>query len=216
MIPATRKACALAVFTTLFCILSIPRHLAAQSCGEVGAPACDGACPSGQACIPGGDGCQCQVTGNPCGFFGPDDGPACLGFCVPGFEICIVGQDLECLCVPAFTPTPTPTETPTRSPTNTPTPTNTQTPTGTPTATPESTSTPTSTMAVTQAPTPIACVGDCNRDSQVTVDEIVRAVNIALGNSFVSTCLAVDGNGDNQVTVDEIVRAVNSALNGCD
>lgn len=60
-----------------------------------------------------------------------------------------------------------------------------------------------------------ACVGDCDGDGFVTVDEIVRMVNIALGQQPLSVCPAADGNGDGQVTVDEIVRAVNNALNGC-
>jgi hypothetical protein len=31
------------------------------------------------------------------------------------------------------------------------------------------------------------CVGDCNSDGQVTVDEIITMVNVALGNSAVTT-----------------------------
>lgn len=60
-----------------------------------------------------------------------------------------------------------------------------------------------------------ACVCDCNRDGSVTVEEIVRAVNIALGISFLSTCPEADASGDGAVTVDEIVQAVNNGLNGC-
>jgi hypothetical protein len=59
------------------------------------------------------------------------------------------------------------------------------------------------------------CVGDCNRDASVTVDEIVTGVNIALGNSSIDTCPAFDGDGSGTVTVDEIITAVNNALNGC-
>jgi hypothetical protein len=59
------------------------------------------------------------------------------------------------------------------------------------------------------------CVGDCNGDGSVTVDEIVRMVNIALGSQDVSTCPAADRDGSGTVTVDEIVQAVNNALNGC-
>jgi hypothetical protein len=59
------------------------------------------------------------------------------------------------------------------------------------------------------------CVGDCGGGDQVTVDEILTMVNIALGNLNVSACLAGDTNGDNQITVDEILTAVNNALNGC-
>lgn len=60
------------------------------------------------------------------------------------------------------------------------------------------------------------CTGDCNGDPEVTVDEILTMVNIALGNGQVSDCRAGDANHDNQITVDEILTAVNNALNGCD
>ena len=63
--------------------------------------------------------------------------------------------------------------------------------------------------------TSAVCVGDCNGDSQVTVDEIVRGVNIALGNIQLSECPALDHKGDGAVTVDELVAAVSRALNGC-
>jgi hypothetical protein len=59
------------------------------------------------------------------------------------------------------------------------------------------------------------CVGDCNTDVQVTVDELVTMVNIALGNSGIAQCPAGDSSGDGLVTVDEILTAVNNALNGC-
>ncbi len=59
------------------------------------------------------------------------------------------------------------------------------------------------------------CAGDCNGDGEVTVDEIVRAVAIALGSVPVESCLAADGNGDVEITVDEIVAGVNAALRGC-
>jgi hypothetical protein len=59
------------------------------------------------------------------------------------------------------------------------------------------------------------CAGDCNGDGQVTVDEILTMVNIALGNTPVTACEAGDANHDGQITVDEILAAVNNALNGC-
>ncbi len=61
----------------------------------------------------------------------------------------------------------------------------------------------------------LRCAGDCDGDGAVTVEELVTAVAIALGEQSGSRCLAVDGNGDEQVTVDEIVRAVRVALEGC-
>lgn len=62
---------------------------------------------------------------------------------------------------------------------------------------------------------PGGCAGDCNQDGRVTVDELVRGVNIALGTIAVDRCPSMDSNVDHAVTVDELVRAVNNALNGC-
>ena len=104
-----------------------------------------------------------------------------------------------------ITPTPLPSDTATWTPTPTPTGTVTQTPTPTPTPPPTATTTPTL----------VPCVGDCDGNRAVTVDEIIRGVNIALGNSPLEACPAFDVNGDGEVTVDEIVLAVNQALFGC-
>ncbi|GIW45916.1 MAG: hypothetical protein KatS3mg077_3198 [Candidatus Binatia bacterium] len=59
------------------------------------------------------------------------------------------------------------------------------------------------------------CLGDCNRDGEVTVDEILRGVNIALGNASLETCQPFDRDGDGGVSVDEIVAAVGLLLTGC-
>ncbi|MBI3782076.1 MAG: beta-propeller fold lactonase family protein [Deltaproteobacteria bacterium] len=59
------------------------------------------------------------------------------------------------------------------------------------------------------------CAGDCNGDGEVTVDELVRAVSIALGEQASSGCVAADTNADGSVTIEEIIAAVNKALNGC-
>lgn len=60
-----------------------------------------------------------------------------------------------------------------------------------------------------------ACVGNCNGDTQVSVDEILKMVDIALGNAAVTDCSAGDANVDDHVTVNEIVLAIDAALNGC-
>ncbi|MFQ5665271.1 MAG: hypothetical protein ACE5I7_02450 [Candidatus Binatia bacterium] len=60
-----------------------------------------------------------------------------------------------------------------------------------------------------------ACVGNCNGDAEVTIDELVTLVNVALGTFLLSSCPAGDQNGDGQVTVDEVLTAVNNALLGC-
>jgi hypothetical protein len=55
-------------------------------------------------------------------------------------------------------------------------------------------------------------VGDCKGDGSVTVNELVIAVNIALGQKELSECPAADQNGDGQVTIDELVVIVAAAL----
>jgi outer membrane protein assembly factor BamB len=60
-----------------------------------------------------------------------------------------------------------------------------------------------------------ACVGDCNDDRRVTIDELVRAVNIALGADAVASCDAIDNNRDGAVAINELVRGVTKALNSC-
>jgi len=60
-----------------------------------------------------------------------------------------------------------------------------------------------------------ACVGDCNGDGEVAVNELVAMVNIALETAPTSQCRAGDANSDGAITVAEIVTAVSRALNGC-
>ena len=58
------------------------------------------------------------------------------------------------------------------------------------------------------------CVGSCNGDADVTVNEIITLVNITLGNVDASACQAGVPTGVD-VTITLIVQAVNNALNGC-
>lgn len=60
-----------------------------------------------------------------------------------------------------------------------------------------------------------SCTADCNQDGEVTVNEIIAAVNVALGEASLSLCQAADANGDAEITVDEIVAAVGYALEAC-
>jgi len=67
-------------------------------------------------------------------------------------------------------------------------------------------------------PTPTAaptCAGDCDGNGQVTVDELVRGVTMALGLATADDCRNLDRNGDSQITIDELMKAVNTALYGC-
>jgi len=76
-------------------------------------------------------------------------------------------------------------------------------------ATPTPTPSPTPTLA------PPACTGDCDSSSAVTVNELVTLVNIALGNTPLSTCTAGDADGSGDITINEVIAATNNALNGC-
>ncbi len=64
------------------------------------------------------------------------------------------------------------------------------------------------TIAVTAT---ASCTGDCNGDGQVTIDEILTGVSMALGSLGPTACPAYAG----PVSVDQILTAVNNALNGC-
>jgi pseudomonalisin len=69
--------------------------------------------------------------------------------------------------------------------------------------------------ALTQAFAQQTCAGDCSGDGTITVDELVTAIDIALGVLPMSQCQSLDTNGDGQVTIDEIIQATHRALNGC-
>ena len=61
---------------------------------------------------------------------------------------------------------------------------------------------------------PELCAGDCDGDRSVTIAELVRSVDIALGIAPIDDCpsLAVFGE---TITIDVLVRTVNAALLGC-
>ncbi len=60
----------------------------------------------------------------------------------------------------------------------------------------------------------VCCVGDCNGDRSVTVDELTRGVSIALDAALLPDCPALD-DGSNVVGVAALVRATRNALDGC-
>jgi hypothetical protein len=61
----------------------------------------------------------------------------------------------------------------------------------------------------------VSCVGDCSGDGQVTIDELIVGVSIALDEEDISECPAFDRNGSVTVTIDELIKAINNALSGC-
>lgn len=66
-------------------------------------------------------------------------------------------------------------------------------------------------------PTPTVepgCAGDCDGNGTVTVDELVRAVSLALGEAA-APCASADVDANGHIVVSELVAAVNAALDGC-
>src|SRR5262245_18594926 len=59
------------------------------------------------------------------------------------------------------------------------------------------------------------CVGDCNGDGKVTIDELLRGVRISLGELPIDPCPALDCTGSGTVTISCLVQGVNNALEGC-
>jgi hypothetical protein len=60
-----------------------------------------------------------------------------------------------------------------------------------------------------------SCSGDCNGDRRTTIDELLRAVGIAVGWRPQSDCPAGDVDGDGDITVTDLIDAVGSAQKGC-
>lgn len=137
---------------------------------------------------------------------------------------------------------PAPTSTRTRTPTG-PLPTATRTQFGTATATALRTATPTVGASATATaaelgatptftpmdpsptgslppsptatPPPSSCVGDCNGDGVVSVNELIIGVNILLESQPISACPAFDRNSTGTVTIDELIQGVSNLLGAC-
>jgi phosphohistidine phosphatase SixA len=65
------------------------------------------------------------------------------------------------------------------------------------------------------AAAPSTCPSDCNGDFEVTVNELVLAVTIALGDAELSVCPLADRDGNGAVEIADLIAAVSAALEGC-
>ena len=116
------------------------------------------------------------------------------------------------------TPQPSATATPTQTiAIVTVLPTETDVPTATATASPRQTSPPGASPTATASgtPGPAVCVGDCDRDGIVEVNEIIFGVNVALGSLDARDCPAFDPDGNRDVSIGDLVQAVGNLLAGC-
>jgi hypothetical protein len=68
---------------------------------------------------------------------------------------------------------------------------------------------------VTVGDGPAACVGDCNANGLVAINELVLGVNIALDSRPVADCLAFDPSKNGRVEINELIQGVNNALSNC-
>lgn len=149
------------------------------------------------------------IAGNPC--------PACdcdENGTIDASEIALVQSNVGHDCNPAECPPPTPTPQSVGTPVptaNPPTATATAPPTIEPTL-PLATSTPGG--APTPTPFGTSCVGDCDGNHIVLVNELLECVNVALGLTSLDTCSVCSTDGAT-VTISNLITAINDALNGC-
>lgn len=80
---------------------------------------------------------------------------------------------------------------------------------------PTTVASPIATATPSTVPTLRLCAGDCSANGQVTIEELVIMVRIALGSMTVSTCANGDADDDGAITIDEVILAVADALKGC-
>jgi hypothetical protein len=70
-------------------------------------------------------------------------------------------------------------------------------------------------LPATPTPTPVRCVSDCDGNSLIAINEVIRSVAISLEQQPLATCTRADGNGNGRVSVDELVQGVLNNLHGC-
>ena len=59
------------------------------------------------------------------------------------------------------------------------------------------------------------CVGDCDGNGMVTINELILGVSIALGNQPITACGAFDCQHNETVPINCLIQGVNGALDGC-
>ena len=112
--------------------------------------------------------------------------------------------------VPSATPVPSATTTATRSATPSASTTALATASGTATAT----VTPALTASATATASVVPCIGDCDGNHVVSIDELIAGVGIALGNQPPGTCPAMEDSAG-QIDIAQLIKAVRNALVGC-
>jgi sugar lactone lactonase YvrE len=71
------------------------------------------------------------------------------------------------------------------------------------------------TATLLAVPASFACTGDCDGDNTVSIDELMKGVNVALGMEGVELCPFFDRDSNDAVTVDEVLAGITADLAGC-
>lgn len=81
---------------------------------------------------------------------------------------------------------------------------------------PRATPTPTAVTVPSPTETPApSCTGDCDRDGQLIVSELLTGVNIALGALPLGACPEIDADDDGRAAIHELAAAVAALLEEC-
>ena len=64
-------------------------------------------------------------------------------------------------------------------------------------------------------PPSCACTGDCDSNGVVSINELIRAVNISLDLQPLTNCPCADADMNGRVAINELIQAVNRSLDGC-
>jgi hypothetical protein len=60
-----------------------------------------------------------------------------------------------------------------------------------------------------------SCLGDCDADGEVRINDLLTLVGVVLGEATADVCPAALSAGDETIAIDDLVLAVGVALNGC-
>jgi hypothetical protein len=70
-------------------------------------------------------------------------------------------------------------------------------------------------LLLTAASPAAGCIGDCDGDGRVRVDEVVAWVDIGLGRLPMTACTMLDGDAKGGISISDLVEAVSALLYGC-
>ena len=70
-------------------------------------------------------------------------------------------------------------------------------------------------VVATSAAAQDLCIGDCDSNGAVRIDELLVGVNIALGRAPLARCSGFDTNANGVLQVNELLSGVRSSIDGC-